>query len=194
MKNIVVYNVPEGTSTLKAENATHDREVMKQLTEHTTEGQYQPESLQVRRLGSKPKTETGTDEARSRPLLVTFPDEDKKASVMKNLHKLKTKGEPLREMVIKHDMSREDREKERLLQKEAREKHTAGADFKCCLHRKRSTRRKTNHQGKKERNDQPKSGTCVGEIIVWYSNADVLTKDKLTEVKCRIKTTPLHHM
>ena len=51
MKNIVVYNVPEGTSTLKVENATHDRE----LTEHTTEGQYQPESLQVRRLGSKHK-------------------------------------------------------------------------------------------------------------------------------------------
>jgi hypothetical protein len=65
---------------------------MKQLTEHTTDGQYQPESLQVRRLGSKHKNETETDEARSRPLLVTFPDEDKTASVIKNLHKLKTKG------------------------------------------------------------------------------------------------------
>ncbi|KAK2192590.1 hypothetical protein NP493_26g03045 [Ridgeia piscesae] len=136
---------------------------MKQLTEHTTEGQYQPESLQVRRLGSKHKNETETDEARSRPLLVTFPDEDKKASVMKNLYKLKTKGEPFREMIIKHDMSREDREKERLLQKEAREK-TAGTNFKFCLHSKRSTRRKTNHQGKKkERNDQPKSDTYVLE-------------------------------
>ena len=122
MKNIVVYNVPEGTSTLKVESATHDRELMKQLTEHTTDGQYQPESLQVRILGSKPKNDTGTDEARSRPLFVTFLDEDKKASVMTNLHKLKTKREPFREMVIKHDMSREDREKERLLQKEAREK------------------------------------------------------------------------
>ena len=125
---------------------------------------------------------------------MTFPDEDKKASVMKNLHKLKTKGEPFREMIIKHDMSREDREKERLLQKEARKK-TAGADFKFCLHSKRSTRRKTNHQGKKkERNEQPNSGICVGEIIVWYSNADVLTKDKLTELKCRIKnnSTPSH--
>ena len=121
-QNIVVYNVPEGTSTLKADNVTHDRELMKQLTEHTTDGQYQPESLQVRRLGSRANTETGTDEARSRPLLVTFPGEDKKASVMKNLHKLKNKGEPFSEMVIKHDMSREDREKERLLQKEAREK------------------------------------------------------------------------
>ena len=121
-KNIVVYNVQEGTSTLKAENATHDRELMKQLTEPTTGGQYQPESLQVRRLRSRANNETGTDEARSRPLLVTFPGEDKKASVMKNLHKLKNKGEPFSEMVITHDMSREDREKERLLQKEAREK------------------------------------------------------------------------
>ena len=54
MKNIVVYNVPEGISTLIAENATHERELMKQLTEHTTDGQYQPDSLQGRRLGSKP--------------------------------------------------------------------------------------------------------------------------------------------
>ena len=107
MKNIIVQNVPEGTSTRKAENATHERELMKQLTEQY--GQYQPESLQVRGLGSKPKTETGTDDARRRPLLVIFPDEDKKASVMKNLHKLKTKRETFREMVIKHDMSREDR-------------------------------------------------------------------------------------
>ena len=53
---------------------------------------------------------------------MTFSGEDKKASVMKNLHKLKNKGEPFSEMVIKHDMSREDREKERLLQKEASEK------------------------------------------------------------------------
>ena len=81
--------MPEGTSTLKAENETHDRELMKQLAEHTTDGQYQPESLHILRLGSKAKNETETDEARSRPLLVTFPEEDKKASVMKNLHKLK---------------------------------------------------------------------------------------------------------
>ena len=53
---------------------------------------------------------------------MTFPDEDKKVSVMANLHKLKNKGEPFREIAIKHDMSREDREKERLLQKKAREK------------------------------------------------------------------------
>ena len=66
---------------------------MKQPTEHKTDGKYQPESLQVRRLGSKHKNETETDEARSRPLLVTFPDEDKKASVMKNLQKLKSKNQ-----------------------------------------------------------------------------------------------------
>ena len=41
MKNIIVYNMPEGTSTLKAENATHDREIMRQLTEQTTDGHYQ---------------------------------------------------------------------------------------------------------------------------------------------------------
>ena len=58
MTNIVVYNVPEGISTLKAENPTHDRELIKQLTEHTTDGLYPAESLQVGRLGSKPKNET----------------------------------------------------------------------------------------------------------------------------------------
>ena len=44
------------------------------------------------------------------------------ALVVKNLYKLKNKGEPFSGMIIKHDMSRDDREKERLLQKEARER------------------------------------------------------------------------
>lgn len=122
MKNIVVYNVPEGTSTLKEDNTIHDRKLMREMSGYTTDGKYQPEDLQVRRLGSKQRKEMETEGTRTRPLLVTFPEEDKKAFVMKNLYKLKNKGEPFSGMVIKHDMSKDDREKERLLQKEAREK------------------------------------------------------------------------
>ena len=167
---------------------------MKKLTEHATDGQYQPESLQVRRLGSRANTETGTDEARSRPLLVTFSGEDKKASVMKNLHKLRNKGEPFSEMVIKHDMSREDREKERLLQKEAREKTQQEQTTNVVYIVRGRPGERQIIKVKKERNEQPNSGTSVGEIIVWYSNADVLTKDKLTELKCRLNnnSTPPH--
>ena len=123
LKNIVVYNVPEGTSTLKADNAIHDTTLMKELLGHTTGGKYQPEDLPVKRLGSEQTKETETEETKkNRPLLVTFPEEDKKAIVMKNLYKLKNKDEPFSGMIIKHDMSREDRENERLLQKEARER------------------------------------------------------------------------
>ena len=122
LKNIVVYNVPEGTSTLKADNAIHDTNLMKELLGHTTGGKYQPEDLLVKRLGSKQTKETETEETKMFPLLVTFPEEDKKAIVMKNLYKLKNRGEPFSGMIIKHDMSRYDREKERLLQKEARER------------------------------------------------------------------------
>ena len=108
---------------------------------------------------------------------------------MKNLYKLKNKGDPFSGMIIKHDMSRDDREKERLLQKEAREKHRT--DNKCCLPSKRTPRRKANHQGKeKGRNNQPNSSTAsarTGETVIWYTNADVLTKEKSTELKCRIK-------
>ena len=88
MKNIVVYNMPEGTSTLKVENATHDRELMKQLPEHTTDGQYQSESLQVQRLGSKHKHR---DWDRRGKKSTPACDLSRKASVMKNLQKLKTK-------------------------------------------------------------------------------------------------------
>ena len=120
LKNIIVYNVPEGTSTLKAHNAIHDTNLMKELLGHTTCAKYQPEDLPVKRLGDKAK-ETETEETKNRPLLVTFPEEDKKPMVMKNLYKLKNKDEPFSGMIIKHDMSREDRE-ERLLQKEPRER------------------------------------------------------------------------
>ena len=44
LKNIIVYNVPEaeGTSTLKADKAIHDTNLMKDLLGHTTGGKYQP--------------------------------------------------------------------------------------------------------------------------------------------------------
>ena len=96
-------------------------------------------------------------------------------------------------MIIKHDMSREDREKERLLQKEARER-TQQEQTTNVLSSKRTSRRKANHQGKENgRNNQPNSSTAsarTGEIVIWSTNADVLTKEKLTELKCR--TTPPH--
>ena len=41
---------------------------------------------------------------------------------MKNLYKLKNKGEPFNGMIVKHDMTKNNREKERSLQKEATEK------------------------------------------------------------------------
>ena len=67
-----------------------------------------------------------------------------------------------------------------------------------CLPSKRTPRRKANHQDKeKGRNNQSNSSTAsarTGEIVIWYTNADVLTKEKLTELKCRIKnhSTPPH--
>ena len=53
IKNIVAYNVPEGTSSLKADNVIHDSQLMMILSELITDGKYQPEVLQVRKLGSK---------------------------------------------------------------------------------------------------------------------------------------------
>ena len=77
-------------------------------------------------------------------------------------------------------------------------KNTAGTDNKFFLPNKRTPRSKANHQGKeKVRNNQPNSSTAsvrTGEIVIWYTNADVLTKEKLTELKCRIKNIQLLHM
>ena len=91
-------------------------------------------------------------------------------------------------MIVKHNMSKADRDKERSLQKEV----TARKENTFHLPDKRTTRRETHHQSKeKGRADQLNSGTAsarVGEVIVWYTNTDVLTKKKLTELRSRTKS------
>ena len=88
MKNSVAYNVPEGTSTMKADNVIRDSQVMTTLYEHTTDGIYQPDVLQVRRLGSKVANVTETQETGNHPLFVTFPGEKREALGLKNLYGL----------------------------------------------------------------------------------------------------------
>ena len=99
---------------------------------------------------------------------------------MKNLHKLKNQRWAIQRNGHK-TWHGQGGQRGATIAERGKRKNTAGADFRFCLQNK-------------ERNEQSNSGICVGEIIVWYSNADVLTKDKLTELKCRIKnnSTPPH--
>ena len=66
-------------------------------------------------------------------------------------------------------------------------KIAARRDNKFHLPGKRTTRRKTHHQSKETGTaDQPSSGTAsgrVGEVIVWYTNTDVLIKETLTKMQ-----------
>ena len=84
-------------------------------------------------------------------------------------------------MIIKHDMSREDREKERLLQKEARERTQQEQTTNVvCLVRGRPGERqiiKVKKRGEITSNSSTASAR-TGEIVIWSTNADVLTKEK----------------
>ena len=103
----------------------HDRRMVRELCEVTTEGAFSAQNVVAIRLGPR----QGGHSPRSRPLLVKLPDSGTKALVMRNLHKLKAKGVPYSEMIVKHDMCRDDREKERILQKEAREQSMEDKGF-----------------------------------------------------------------
>ena len=100
---------------------------------------------------------------------------------MKNLHKLKNKGE----MVIKHDMSREDRGATIAERGKRKKQQEQTSNFVYIVGGQWEERQIIKV---KERSEQPNSGTCAGEIIVWYLN------DKLTELKCRRRktSTPPH--
>ena len=80
----------------------------------------QEEIVNVRQLGAKNQKRIvlGTEIAVVRPLLISL-TETVKPKVMKNLYKLVDADESFKRMSVKHDMTREERQKDKALREQA---------------------------------------------------------------------------
>ena len=133
--NVIVFGLKESPSNLKTEIEDHDREHIDELCQITAEGKF---PYTVKRLGKRVVERDEEDSATSdssrpkyRPLLVSFDREDNKVSLMTNLYKLGGSDVPetLKKVSVKHDFSPEEREIDRNLQREAKEKNERNMDL-----------------------------------------------------------------
>ena len=104
-----MFSVPESKNTEDG-----DPKKIREILGIVTDGTYLGEDSTHQRLGKKKPDGT-------RPLLVRLPNSEKKTSIMRNLKRLQGMGEPYDSIRVKHDMSVEDRNHERDLQKEAKD-------------------------------------------------------------------------
>ena len=114
---MIIHKITDDTKKSKAENQRDDLDRILHLCKLVTEQTYDTNDITIKRLGKKLEKIAGTDTTATRPTLVTFTYPDKKALLMKNLHKLGKTQEPFSNMVVKHDMSKNDREQDKTLQK-----------------------------------------------------------------------------
>ena len=79
--------------------------------------------ISIKRIGKKNQTRVvkGEEKIVPRPLLLTL-TEICKQKVMKNVHKLRNAEDKFRTMSVKHDMTQEEREHDKKLRNEAKEK------------------------------------------------------------------------
>ena len=121
-KNIIIYRAKEGDSNLKDANIAHDKGIIQELMEVCT-GTYQDDSIEkIIRLGRK-------DASKTRPLLIQFKELETKKQLFKNLRKLQQADENIKILSISHDLTPEEREENRALLAEAKEKEANEPDY-----------------------------------------------------------------
>ena len=121
-KNIIIYRAKEEDSNLKDANIAHDKGIIRELMEVCT-GTYQDDSIEkIIRLGRK-------DASKTRPLLIQFKELETKKQLFKNLRKLQQAEENIKILSISHDLTPEEREENRALLAEAKEKEANEPDY-----------------------------------------------------------------
>ncbi len=120
-KNIVIFNLSEADTNNSKELEKVDKEHIENIVKVTAG--IEEARITVRRLGKREKgqDEEDSQSSKNRPLLVTLPTEEAKVKVMKNLHNLR--NSPYNHVSVKHDMTRQEREEEKKLREEARQKN-----------------------------------------------------------------------
>ena len=119
--NVIIHRLNEGTAITKAGNIEHDTEALKGLFQLLGTNIKIDEDIEEQgqiRLGIKL-------EENIRPLLLKFKQKEKKSAFMRNLNKLKANKDHTLygKISVAHDMSKEEREQERNLVAEMKEKN-----------------------------------------------------------------------
>lgn len=131
--NIILHRMPEvmiGGFNMedREDKMRHDKLMFKEFCGELDLNCFDSDVVELRRIGMVPQPasneggENSAPERKSRPMIVTL-KEGMKMRIMRNLYKLRNAKEPLfRNVVVYHDMTREEREREKELRKQAKEK------------------------------------------------------------------------
>lgn len=122
--NILVFNVPESDSNIKDQVVKNDTDVFLEMC-NIVEADVQENDIgYLKRIGKKNQKRIikGEEKTVPRPLLITLCNENVKHKVMKNVHKLRNADEKYSLMSVKHDMTQEEREQDKKLRAEAKDK------------------------------------------------------------------------
>ena len=126
--NVVFFGVSEAEGTTREDKMANNKAKIMQIANEVGLHLKEEDILSFKCLGEMGQTRVIEDEEIPVPrlLLATF-TEAAKASLMKNAYKLQFSSE-MKEIRIKHDMSKEDRQKEYELRQEARKKQMDDTD------------------------------------------------------------------
>ena len=122
--NIVMFNVNEQEGNIKEDISTKETETVIDIAQQIGVNIDVSDIINLKRVGKKNQVRKVYGEENVVPrLMVVALNENVKATVMKNVHKLReVKSDYYKKIGIKHDMTQDEREKEIALKKEAKKK------------------------------------------------------------------------
>ena len=127
--NVVFFGVSEAEGSTREDKMADNKAKIVSIASEIGVQLKDEDILFFKRLGKMGQTRMVKDEEVSLPrlLLVTL-TEAAKAALMKNAYKLQFSTSEMKEIQIKHDMSKEDRQREYELRQEARQKQMDNTD------------------------------------------------------------------
>jgi hypothetical protein len=122
--NIVMFNVNEQEGNIKEDISTKETETVIDIAQQIGVNIDVSDIINLKRVGKKNQVRKVYGEENVVPrLMVVALNENVKATVMKNVHKLReVKSDYYKKIGIKHDMTQDEREKEIALKKESKKK------------------------------------------------------------------------
>ena len=122
--------VPEAEGSTREEKFENNKSKIVSIAREVGIELKDGDILSIKRLGKMGQTRVIEEKEVPVPriLLATF-TEAAKAGVMKNAYKLQSSDSEVKKIRIKHDMNKEDRQREYELRKEAQQKQMSDQDF-----------------------------------------------------------------